>query len=396
MLANNIEKTLQGSSAIRKMFEEGIRLKKERGEEAICDLTLGNPCLEPPKEVKDALTLLAQSTEKKQHQYMPNAGIQKTRSFIANELVKESNLPFTANHIIMCVGAGGGLNVVFKSLLNEKDTVVSPSPYFAEYRFYAQNYNASLVPVKTKPDFSLDLDGMAKAITAKTKIVLLNSPNNPTGAVYTSQELTDLGVLLRKKSDEYGVPITLLADEPYKEILYEGNVPCIFSYYENTVVVTSYSKSLALPAERIGYIAISPHHSFHKKLFDAACICTRILGFVNAPAFMQRLLPLVANIKVDLSLYKKNRDLLHQKLNEIGYLCSKPQGAFYLFIPIPRQVKESEFIQLAQKEGLLLVAGSAFGLEGYFRVAYCVEEEVIQRSITKFQNVWDQCTIKSS
>ncbi|MFH2132606.1 MAG: pyridoxal phosphate-dependent aminotransferase [bacterium] len=382
-ISAQIESSIQNSSMIRKMFEEGDRRRQLYGNDKVFDFSIGNPVFEPPPEVKQNLLKLIQSDEKGTHRYMPNSGYPATRRYIAGMLNRETGLPFGETEIIMTIGAGGALNVIFKTLLNPGDEVIVFKPYFLEYNAYVSNYGGQIRPVETREDFQLDFDALEKAISGKTKAVLINSPNNPTGVVYSEEDLVRLGRLLQKKSREWGQPISLISDEPYRKIVYEKPSPSIFPCYDHALVATSYSKDLAMPGERIGYIAISPSHGDHGLVTAGAVLALRILGFVNAPALMQRLLPLVGDACVDITPYRINRDLLYNHLTAIGFSCVKPGGAFYLFprSPIP---DDMAFIEAAQQLNLLMVPGSGFGMPGYFRLCYCFETEMIERSLPLF------------
>lgn len=382
-ISRQIQNSIEGSSLIRKMFEEGDRRRKLYGEENVFDLSIGNPVFEPPPAVKQSLLDLLQSNEPGTHRYMPNSGYSKTREYIAGKLNSETELGFTENDIIMTVGAGGGLNVVFKTILNPGEEVIVFKPYFMEYNGYAANVGGSTKAINTKPDFQLDLTELERALSSNTKAVLINSPNNPTGVIYPEADLKRLSNLLREKSAEFGQPIYLVSDEPYRNIVFDTAVPSLFLCYENTIVVTSYSKDLAIPGERIGYIAISPKNEEHSLLTGGAVISNRVLGFVNAPALMQRMLPLVGDACVDLEPYRINRDLLYNHLTKIGFKCVKPQGTFYLFPQCPTE-DDMAFIEAAQELNLLLVPGSGFGMPGYFRLCYCFETELIERSLPVF------------
>jgi len=382
-ISEQIKSSIENSSWIRKMFEEGSRRIAEFGAENVFDFSIGNPVFEPPTEVKESLKKLADSDEKGMHRYMPNAGYNQTRLFIAEKLSKESDLSFEKNDVVMTVGAGGGLNVVLKTLLNPGDEVIVFTPYFLEYNSYIVNHGGVVRQVKTTEKFQLDLNELEKKISLKTKVVLINSPNNPTGVVYPQKDLKQLAEILNKKSRENKRAITLLSDEPYKKIIYQDKVPNLFDIYDNTIVVTSSSKDLALPGERIGYLAISPKHQDRSIIAEGSVIALRILGFVNAPAFMQRLLPLVNDAQVDLEPYRLNREILYNHLVGVGFDLVKPDGAFYMFpkSPIEDDVK---FVQEAQEFNLLLIPGSGFGKKGYFRIAYCFETEMIKRSLPLF------------
>ena len=385
-ISQRMESAIENSSLIRKMFEEGDRRKKEFGEKNVFDFSIGNPVFEPPPEVTQHLIQLLQADEKGTHRYMPNPGYPHVREFIAGQLQKETSLPFALNDAIMTVGAGGALNVILKALLDPGDEVIVFNPYFMEYNAYVDNHGGVAKSVNTTPEFQIDIDALSEALSPSVKAVLINSPNNPTGVIYSAENLKAVGDLLREKSNSFGTVISLVSDEPYKNIVYEGVVPSIFNCYENSLVATSYSKDLALPGERIGYIAISPNHSDRALLQDATVIALRILGFVNAPALMQRMLPLVGSSWVDLAPYRKNRDILFNHLTKLGFSCVKPGGAFYLFPKCPIE-DDKAFVETAQQLNLLLVPGTGFGLPGYFRICYCFETETIERSLPVFTKV---------
>jgi len=382
-ISKQISEAIESSSWIRKMFEEGARRTKEFGSDCVFDFSIGNPEFEPPVEVTENLIKLLQSDEPGTHRYMPNAGFPSTRGYIADQYSKETGLPFTLHDIIMTSGAGGALNVILKTIINPGDEVITFAPYFVEYKAYTENYGGRLIVVPTKDDFSIDFKALESAISSQTKAVLINSPNNPTGVVYDEGELKQLGDILQRKSQELASPVTLISDEPYKKISYDGPVPSPFKYYDNSIIATSHSKDLAIPGERIGHVAISPSHEGRLDLSRGVVIALRILGFVNAPALMQRLIPLVDGVQIDVEIYRKNRDLLYEHLIKIGFSCVKPKGAFYLFPRSPIE-DDLEFVRIAQESNLLLVPGSAFGASGFFRIAYCVAHETIKRSLPLF------------
>ncbi len=387
-IAKKIENFMSQSSWIRKMFEDGIKLKKEYGAENVFDFSLGNPNVLPPSSFKKALIETVQETE--EHGYMPNAGYLETREAVASFLTKENNLKIPASNVVMTCGAGGALNVVFKSILNPDDEVITVAPFFVEYRFYVDNNNGVLKVASLKKDFSLDIAEIEKNITEKTKAILINSPNNPTGKVYSKNDLDELASMLLKKQKELNQTIYLISDEPYNKIVYDDViVPNIFEAYKNSIVVTSYSKTMSIPGERIGYIAVHPELLDAEKFVAALVFCNRILGFVNAPALMQRVVAKVQNQIVDVNEYKKKRDMFCEGLSEIGYEFNVPEGAFYLFpkAPIEDDVK---FVQILQQEKVLTVPGSGFGTSGYFRIAYCVDDKTILNSIPHFKKAFDE------
>jgi aspartate aminotransferase len=385
-ISGKINKFMAESSWIRKMFEEGLRMKKELGEEKVQDLTLGNPVMEPPKVFEDKLTEIVTNPEPGMHRYMPNAGYEFCRDAVAKYYQNEVDLPVEARHVVMTVGAAGGLNVVLKSLLDPGDEVIIFAPYFVEYLFYIDNHGGSTEIVKTNDDFSINVSRLEAAITEKTKAVLINSPNNPTGVVYGEYTLKSLCGVLRRKQEELGKTIFLINDDPYRKIVYEGKKPpSILPLYENSIVITSHSKDLAVPGERIGHVAVNPGCTEVDKLMPALIFCNRTLGFVNAPALMQRAVASLQEESVDVSDYEKKRDFLYENLSEMGYTMVKPEGAFYLF---PKSPKEDElvFVNWLKDRGVLVVPGRGFGGPGYFRISYCIPMEVIERSMPAFSD----------
>lgn len=386
-VADKIRESLSRSSWIRKMFEEGDRLRQLHGPDHVYDFTLGNPDLEPPDCVTKRLQSLVHNPVPGMHRYMSNAGYRETRHAIAAHVGRQAGLSLTENHVVMTVGAGGGLNVILKTILNPGDEVIASSPYFVEYGFYTDNHQGKLVVVKTRPDFQLDPTAIAGAITPRTRAVLINSPNNPTGVVYPASTLRALAEILKQKEAEFGSTIYLISDEPYAALVCDGiRVPPILGIFEHGILVTSHSKDLALPGERIGYIAINPAIAEAGVLFDGLVFANRILGFVNAPALMQRLITDLQGESVGVQVYQERRDLLYSHLSKLGFDVVKPQGAFYMFpkSPIPDDVT---FIRAAAKHNLLLVPGSGFGSPGYFRIAYCVPKQVILNSFPAFERV---------
>jgi aspartate aminotransferase len=384
-VAKRIEYSIKNASLIRKMFEEGIKRKAEFGEENVFDFSLGNPNLEPPAGFREVLTGLINDPEPGHHGYMPNAGYDSTRQAVADFLSRNNRAAFSAGDVIMTIGAGGGLNVILKTLLDPGDEVIIPSPYFMEYNFYMENHQGLPRIVPTAKDFSLDLKAMEDAISERTKAVLINSPNNPTGRVYTKDELSELGIMLDKNSRRLGRTIYLISDEPYRKLVYEGiEVPGIFDIYRESIMATSFSKDLSLPGERIGYVAVNPDILEKETITAGLILSNRILGFVNAPALMQRAIPSFLDASVDISFYKKNRDMLCEALAACGYRFIRPQGAFYLFPETP--IKDDvEFVSMLKDENILTVPGSAFGRPGHFRIAYCTSPGVIERSLPGFE-----------
>ncbi len=389
-VSNKIRGSIQKASWIRKMFEEGALRKAKYGPENVFDFSLGNPNLEPPAKVGEILRELASTSSSGMHRYMPNAGFVETRKAVANYLSNLNNFSFSYDDIVMTVGAAGGINIVLKAILNPGDEVIIPAPYFMEYNFYIDNYGGIPKIVNTKPDFSLDIVAIEKAIHSNTKAVLITNPNNPTGRIYKKEELNQLGELLTQYSQRYGEPIYLISDEPYSKIIYNGlRCPSIFDAYLETFLVTSFSKDISLPGERIGYIAMHPLIADKDIIIEGLILCNRILGYVNAPALMQRLIPFLLEDSVDVKLYQKKRDTLCRGLEAAGYHFLIPDGTFYLFpeTPIPDDV---EFVSSLQEENILTVPGTGFGGPGHFRIAYCVEDETIKRALPGFARVMEK------
>lgn len=386
-ISQKIESFISQSSWIRKMFEDGLRLKQEFGAENVFDFSLGNPNVEPPVRFKEVLLEVAREDLPGMHGYMPNAGYPDTRTAVAEYLKSEHDVDITGNHVVMTCGAGGALNVALKTLLDPGDEVIVPTPYFVEYRFYVDNHRGVIRLVETNEDFSLNLEAIGNAITDKTKIVLINSPNNPTGKIYDQKTIADLGSLLEQKAKSLGNEIYLLSDEPYREIVYDGaEVPSIFKAYKNSLIATSYSKSISLPGERIGYLAVNPDVSEVGTLMDGLVLCNRIMGFVNAPALMQRVIQKMQGITVAVDEYRRKRDLLCEGLAAAGYVFEKPEGAFYLFPKTPI-ADDVAFVQALQKKNILTVPGSGFGKAGHFRISYCVDDATIINSMSNFEAV---------
>lgn len=384
MFSDRIVGSLAGGSAIRAMFEQGNILKKKYGAENVYDFALGNPDPEPPQSVIEDLKKFAE--EPGVHKYMPNAGYPDVRAKIAAYMEKETGVAFTANNIIMVTGAAAGLSITMDSLLNPGDEVVVIAPFFGEYRGYVSNFGGKIVPVPSIPGtFQLDVPAIEKALTDKTKAIILNSPNNPSGAVYTEESLKELNAVLEKVQAKNGKPIFVVSDEPYVKIVYDGvKVPAISAIFKNSIVVNSFSKSLALPGERIGYVAINPNMEKADVLADAMIFCNRTLGFVNAPGLFQKVVAEHLDDVAGLEAYKERRDALYEILIETGYECEKPQGAFYLFAKSPI-ADDVEFCKKAIEYRLVLVSGTGFGYPGYFRMAYCVSMETIKNSRESFR-----------
>lgn len=389
VISQKISELMKSSSWIRAMFEEGEKLKKQYGPEQVFDFTLGNPITEPPEELKNELIKIVSSDIKGKHRYMTNSGYEEVREEIAGFYKENSDLNFTKNHIIMTVGSAGGLNVVLKSLLDPGDEVIVLSPFFVEFMFYIENHGGAMKLVDTKDDFHLDFNKIKEAISEKTKAIIINSPNNPTGIVYSNEELEELASLLKNIKDS-GQRIFVISDEAYRKIIYDGiDFPDLFLLYEDTITITSHSKDLALPGERIGYITISPLMENSEKLIDAAIFANRILGFINAPAIMQRIVGKFQKNSVDIKDYQKKRDAIYNILIYAGFEVVKPEGAFYIFPKSP--IKDDiQFVNNLQKHRVLAVPGIGFGKPGYFRIAYCVEMDMIERSRPFFKEVMNK------
>jgi aspartate aminotransferase len=388
-IAKNIETIMSKSSWIRKMFEEGGRLKAIHGAENVYDFSLGNPNLDPPEAFKTILKTLLDQETPGCHGYMPNTGYPEVRKAVADYLREEQGVSISAAEIIMTCGAAGGLNVILKAIIDPGDEILTPTPHFVEYGFYVGNHGGILKTVPTYPDFTLNIEAISDAITPKTKAVLINSPNNPTGQIYSEESLMALGAVLTRKGKTFGRTIYLMADEPYRKVVYDGaRVPSVFGCYAESIMTTSYSKDISIPGERIGFIAVNPSATYKDQLLGAMALTNRILGFVNAPALMQRVIARMQGLSVDISAYARKRDLLCNGLSESGYDFVKPPGTFYLFprTPIPDDV---EFVKALQKELILVVPGSGFGGPGHFRIAFCVSDDTIIKSLPGFKRVMD-------
>jgi len=369
---------------IRRMFEAGIALKAQYGEDKVFDLSLGNPVVEPPEQFRRELLRLARQPLKGMHRYMPNNGYLETRRAVADTLQAETGLDFTPGDIVMTCGAAAAINVTLKTILNPGEEVIILSPYFVEYGYYIDNHQGVAVAVPTDAGFQPDRRAIEAAITRKTRGIIINSPNNPTGVVYPSAGIQGLAHLLRRKQTQHGSQIYLISDEPYRRIIFDGiTYPQVFPHYENTVVVTSHAKDLALPGERIGYIAVNPNCPDREELANGLTFCNRTLGFVNAPALMQHVVQGLQGVSVDATDYQRKGDYLYSQLTELGYSVVKPQGAFYLF---PRSPIEDDvaFVNALQEWNVLTVPGRGFGTPGHFRISYCVEDWVLEGAIEGF------------
>lgn len=389
MISEKMSVLVKNSSVIRAMFEEGKRLAAIYGAENVFDFSLGNPSVEPPKEIKEALLeVIEKENPTLVHGYMNNSGYEDVRNNIAESLNKRFDTDFHSGNIIMTVGAAGGLNVILKTLLNPQDEVIVFAPFFGEYKNYVSNFDGQLIVVSPNTiDFQPNLNEFEQKITNKTKAVIINTPNNPTGVVYSEPTIKELSAILMKKQKEYGSSIYLISDEPYRELAYDGvEVPYLTKYYNNTIVGYSFSKSLSLPGERIGYLVIPKEVDDFMDVVEAANVANRILGYVNAPSLIQRAVAKCLDAKVELEIYNRNRDLLYHSLVSYGYQCVKPQGAFYLFVKALEE-DDKAFAETAKKHNLLIVPGSSFGCPGYCRIAYCVDYSMIERSLSSFQKL---------
>lgn len=390
MIAEKMKNMVANSSAIRAMFEEGNRLAEIYGAENVFDFSLGNPNVPAPEAVKSAITeILEEEDPVALHGYTnSNCGYADVREAVASSLNERFGTKFEGKNIVMTVGAAGGLNVILKSLINPGDEVIAFAPYFGEYRSYTDNYDGVLVEISPNTaNFQPKLDEFERKITPKTKAVIVNTPNNPTGVVYSEETIKKLAAIMEAKQKEYGTDIFLISDEPYRELVYDGvKVPYLTKYYDNTIVGYSYSKSLSLPGERIGYLVIPDEVTDSGEVLSAANVATRILGFVNAPTLQQKIVAKCLNEKTDISYYDRNREALYQGLKDCGFECIKPEGAFYLFVKSP-VADEKKFCAAAKKYNLLIVPGSSFACPGYVRLAYCVSYETIVNSLPKFREL---------
>jgi aspartate aminotransferase len=388
-ISKKMNEFAQTSSWIRKMFEEGARLKAEFGAENVFDFSLGNPDLSPPPEFQKTLVELAQKDSPGSHAYMPNGGYPFVREAVAARISTEQGVTLSADEMLMTCGAAGGLNVTFKALLDPGDEVIILAPFFVEYKFYVDNHGGISKVVSTDDSFGLDLGAIEAIINEKTKAIIINSPNNPTGQIYSQESLAALGKVLATASQKYSGTIFLIADEPYRKIVFDNNdVPSIMQAYPNSIVVSSYSKDLSLPGERIGYIALHPEIDEKLPLVGALTLANRILGFVNAPALMQRVVAELQGASVDNSIYTKRREVFCKILADTGYEFMPPKGAFYVFPKSPI-ADDVEFVSRLQDQKILAVPGKGFGAPGYFRLAFCVEDSVIERSAEAFRKAME-------
>ena len=383
-VSQKVRRFMDEGGWIRGVFEEGLALKARIGADKVFDLSLGNPVMEPPQEFHDELRRLANAPAAGRHRYMPNPGYMETRQAVADTLKTETGLDFEGGDIIMTCGAAAAANVVMKTILNPGDEVIILSPYFWEYLYYIDNHGGVPVVAPTNNQFQLDVAAIEAVMTPKTRGIVINSPNNPTGAVYSAKGIAELAALLERKQTELGSEIFIISDEPYRRILFDGlTFPQVLPNYDNSVVVTSHAKDLALPGERIGYIAVNPNYAGKEELSAGLGFCNRTLGFVNAPALMQHIVRNLQGVSVDAGYYEKKRDFLHTQLSELGYDVVKPQGAFYLYPKSPIE-DDVAFTKSLLQWNVLVVPGRGFGTPGYFRISYCVEDWVLEGAVDGF------------
>lgn len=395
MISERMMPLLNNNSAIRTMFEEGKRLAEKYGKENVYDFSLGNPSVPAPEAVNEAICDIVKTEDPVfLHGYMSNAGYEDVRKAVADSLNRRFDTAFNENNILMTVGAASGMNVILKTILDPGDEVIVFAPYFLEYNAYINNYDGKVDIISPDTEsFQPKLSEFEEKINKRTKAVIINTPNNPTGVIYSADTLKKIGDILLKKERELGISVVLISDEPYRELAYDGaEVPYVTKFYHNTTVCYSYSKSLSLPGERIGYLVIPDEMDEHEKVFAAATIANRVLGCVNAPSLMQRVIMRCVDEKTDVEAYDRNRKLLYNGLTELGFECVNPEGAFYIFMKTPGG-DEKAFIEEAKKENILLVPGSSFACPGYVRIAYCVSYEMIERALPAFKRLAER-TIK--
>lgn len=389
MISNSMSNLIKNSSTIRAMFEEGQKLANIYGAENVFDYSIGNPNVEPPEKIKEIIfDILNEEKPNNIHGYMNNSGYEDVRETIALHLNKKHNMNLSNKNVLMTCGAAGGLNVIFKTLLNPEDEVIVFAPFFGEYINYVNNFSGKTIVVSANTEnFQPNLDEFREKISPRTKAVIINTPNNPTGVIYNSDTLAKLSKILNEFEKKYGTSIYLISDEPYREVVYDNNVvPQIFKFYKNSFIVYSYSKSLSLPGERIGYLVMNENIDSFELIVSSLNIANRVLGFVNAPSLFQKVISRALDLEVDVDIYKKNRDLLYNKLISLGIECIKPQGSFYLFPKSP-MVDDVRFCEEAKKFNILAVPGSVFGCPGYFRLSYCISYDKVEKSLKAFEDL---------
>lgn len=389
-ISNKTRSQMNDTSWIRRMFEEGISMRAKYGSESVFDLSLGNPVLEPPAEFRTELLRIANDDTPGTHRYMPNGGLPETRAAVAEALAAETAIPFTASDVVMTCGAGAGLNVTFKALLDPGDEVVVIAPYFVEYLYYVDNQGGVTRVATSDERFLPNLDSLRASLNERTRAVLINSPNNPTGVVYPAETLAAICEVIREAESRFGTEIFLLSDEPYRKLRFvDDPYPFVFRHHVRSVVVTSHSKDLGLAGERIGYIAVNPAYEAREEFIDAVTFANRTLGFVNAPAIMQRIVARLQTATVEVGEYRRKKDFIYKALREIGYECVEPQGAFYMFpkTPIP---DDTRFVALLQSKMVLTVPGVGFGAPGHFRISFCVEDRTLEGSIPGLAAAFDE------
>ena len=389
-ISRKVREQMKNSSWIRKMFEEGIELRSIHGPENVFDLSLGNPLLEPPAEFKAEISRLINEDTPNTHRYMPNAGFPEVRASVAEVLAEESGTPFTGDEILMTVGAAGAINTILRSILDKDDEVVLIAPFFAEYIFYVEHQTGVSKVANCDENWLPNIESLETTIGPKTRAVIINSPNNPTGVIYPESSIKAISAVIQRAEEKFGTEIYLISDEPYRKLIYTDTpYPFIFGHHPRSIVATSHSKDLGLAGERIGYIAVNPVDPGKADLLDALNFSIRTLGFVNAPALMQRVVAGIQRATVDIDIYRNKRDLLYNALTKIGYKCVKPDGAFYVFPKSPMP-DDTEFVAQLQKELVLVVPGVGFGTPGFFRASYCVDDWVIQGAIAGFEKTFTQ------
>jgi aspartate aminotransferase len=389
-ISRKVREQMNNSSWIRRMFEEGIELRNIHGDRNVFDLSLGNPLLEPPPEFRRELARLAAEESLGTHRYMPNGGFPEVRASVAEVLAEESGVPFTGDDILMTVGAAGAINTILRSILDEGDEVVLIAPYFAEYTFYVEHQTGVAKVATCDENWLPDIESLEATIGPRTRAVIINSPNNPTGVIYPQSSIAAVSAAIQRAEEKFGSEIYLISDEPYRKLIYtDAPYPFIFNHHPRSIVATSHSKDLGLAGERIGYAAVNPADPGKVDLMNALNFSLRTLGFVNAPALMQRVVANIQRATVDIDIYRKKRDLLYANLTKIGYECVQPDGAFYVFpkSPIPDDI---EFVAKLQNELVLVVPGVGFGTPGYFRASYCVDDWVIEGAMDGFSRMFAQ------